>query len=60
MYDTMKLYMKQSQGRPDYQPLDDGTMVKTYFGRQKQLVVFFIHGNGVASQCNDIVKTGCT
>jgi len=58
MHDTMKLYMKQSQGRPDYQLLDDGTMVKTYFGRQKQLVVFFIRGDGVASQWNDIVKTG--
>lgn len=59
MHDTMKLYMKQSQGRPDYQLLDDGTMVKTYFGRQKQLVIFFIRGDGVASQWNDIVKTGC-
>ena len=50
--------MKQSQGRPDYQLLDDGTMVKTYFGRQKQLVVFFIRGDGVASQWNDIVRRG--
>ena len=59
MHDTMKLYMKQSQGRPDYQLLDDGTMVKTYFGRQKQLVVSFIRGDGVTSQWNDIVKRGC-
>ena len=49
MHDTMKLYMKQSQGRPDYQLLDDGTMIKTYFGRQKQLVLF-IRGDGVSSQ----------
>lgn len=57
--DTMKLYMKQSRGRPDYQLLDDGTMIKTYFGRQQQLVVFFIRGDGVATQWNDIVKKGC-
>ena len=58
MHDTMKLYMKQSQGKPDYQLLDDGTMMKTYFGRQKQLVVFFIRWDGVSSQWNDIVKSG--
>ena len=58
MHDTMKLYMEQGQGKPDYQILDDGTMMKTYFGRQKQLVVFFICGDGVSSQWNDIVKNG--
>jgi len=32
VHDTIKLYLKQAKGRPDYQWLENGTMVKIYFG----------------------------
>ena len=53
IHDTIKLYLKQVRGRPDYQLLDNGTMVNKYLGRQQQLVLSllsFVQGDGVASQ----------
>ena len=57
--DTIKLYMKRAAGKPDYQWLDDGTMVKKFFGAQHQLVFSFVKGDGVASQWSGIVQ-GCS
>jgi len=59
VHDTTKLYLKQVRGKPDYQVLDNGTMFKKYFGRQQQLVLSFVRGDGVASQWNHIVKGDC-
>ena len=58
IHNAIKLYLKQVRGRPDYQLLDNGTMVKNYFGRQQQLVLSFVRGDGVASQWNHVVKGG--
>jgi len=55
--DTIKLCMKRAIGKPDYQWLNDRTMVKKFFGAQLQLVFSFVKGDGVASQWSSIVQS---
>ena len=52
VHETVELYLKQAKGRPDYQWLENGRMVKTYFEAQEQLVLPFLRGDGIASQWN--------
>jgi len=56
VHDTIKLYLKQAKGKPDYQWRDDGTIVKSYFGAHLQLMLSFVRGDGVASQWSEIVN----
>jgi len=53
---TVKLYLKQNRGKTDYQLLDNGTLIKRYFGKHHQLVFSFVRGDGVAAQWNDVIR----
>ena len=57
IHNTVRFYLKHTKGKVDYQLLNDGSLVKRYYGKGYQLVFSFIRGDGISSTWNDILRT---
>ena len=60
MHNTVRFYLKYNGGKIDYQLLNDGSMVKQYFGKGYHLVFSFVRGDGVCAQWHDVLKKSST
>ena len=53
---SVKLYLRETKRRIDYQLQSDGTMLKNYFGKGYCLVFSFIRSDGTSAQWNDVIR----
>ena len=60
MHNTVRFYLKCNGGKIDYQLLNDGSIIKQYFGKGYHLVFSFVREDGVCAQWNDILKKSST
>ena len=53
---SVEFYLKQWNGRADYQVQADGTLLKNIYGQCYQLAFSFIRGDGTSSQWDEILQ----
>ena len=53
---TVKYYLKFCAGKPDYQLLDDDTLLQCTYGIRHELIFRFVRGDGISSQWRNVIN----
>ena len=53
---TVKYYLKFCAGKPDYQLLDDSTLLQCSYSIRHELIFRFVHGDGISSQWHNVIN----